>query len=431
MNKKCLWGLILAFLSPIFMLGQNVSIVGKTNVPNALVRLLIYDEMFTRHQTKVAETQSDNEGRFVIKTGLKEVTPAQIAIGLDRVDVILAPNGNYDFEITIPQKTSDKSYFEKESPGLKINKINDGGLYSNYLLAESIIDDFLYENFNLIYRNGRVDLLDTLDYQLNKALKGSKNDYVNDYVKYRLASIEMALNNKKAIAKYLDNQQVLYNQEIYATMLTESLKTIAKDSDFLSRNWQIAEIVQMLNLRNSFYGNPNSKNNIVASLEKLKESSKSAKNQLVATNVIKQISELSYDSDAPAFSLNDKNGNVVKLSDYQEDMVLIQFVDQLTPLAEKELMTLNALHKQWNDTIQLVTIATKESFEEYSQLFDNQGYNWCLLNLESNILLLEDYHVKTYPAYIILKKKNRVGMAPAPSPYHYLDKQVRRISKYL
>ena len=89
------------------------------------------------------------------------------------------------------------------------------------------------------------------------------------------------------------------------------------------------------------------------------------------------------------------------------------------------------LHKQWNDTIKLVTIATKETFDDYVQLFDNQHYDWQLLNLDNNILLLEAYHVKTYPAYVILKSKNRIGMAPAPSPNHYLDAQVRRISKYL
>ena len=67
MRNKRLFGLILAFLCPIFMLGQNVTIVGKTNVPDALVRLMAYDEMFTCEQTKIAETHSDKEGKFTLK----------------------------------------------------------------------------------------------------------------------------------------------------------------------------------------------------------------------------------------------------------------------------------------------------------------------------------------------------------------------------
>ena len=46
MRNKRLYGLILAFLCPVIMLGQNVTIVGKTNVPDALVRLMAYDEIY-------------------------------------------------------------------------------------------------------------------------------------------------------------------------------------------------------------------------------------------------------------------------------------------------------------------------------------------------------------------------------------------------
>ena len=112
-------------------------------------------------------------------------------------------------------------------------------------------------------------------------------------------------------------------------------------------------------------------------------------------------------------------------------VVHLQFVDRFSQVNEREFLMLKDLQKQWNDTIQVVTIATKEVFEDYVQLFDKQGFKWQLLNLGDNILLLEDYHVKTYPAYVILKRKNSVGMAPAPSPDHYLDFHVRRISKYL
>ena len=53
MKNKRLIGLILALLCPLFMLGQNVIITGQVNKPNALVRLLTYDEMVTYEQTKV------------------------------------------------------------------------------------------------------------------------------------------------------------------------------------------------------------------------------------------------------------------------------------------------------------------------------------------------------------------------------------------
>lgn len=430
MRNKRLLGLILAFLCPFFMLGQNVSIVGKTDIPNALVRLLAYDEMVTCEQTKIAETQSDKDGRFTLKAEIKEITPAQIAVNLERVDLILSPDGKYDLEITIPQQ-NESSYFEKEQPVLKINTIDDGGFYSQYIATQTLIDDFLFENFDKIYRGRKTSLLDTLDNQIVRNIGEIKNDYINDFIKYRKASVMMTVNAKKTLTDYYDNQKVLYSQAVYMEVLAELFKSSVRNDDFLSRNPQLAEVVEMMNLRKSFYANQQNKNQILSSLETIEKTSKYQKNKVVAKNMAKQMEDLSYDSKAPGFSLKDKTGKLVKLSDYQDDMVLLQFVDSYSPLNEHEFAILNELQKQWNDTIQVVTIATKNSFDDYVQLFDNQGYKWQLLNLGDNILLLEDYHVMLYPAYVILKRKNRIGMAPAPSPDHNLDKHVRRIYKYL
>ena len=430
MKNKGLICLILALLCPVFMLGQNVSIVGKTNIPNALVRLLTYDEMFTREQTKLAETQSDKDGKFTLRTDIKEIKPAQIAINLERVDIILKPNGNYDFEIIIPEK-GEGSYFEKEQPVLKINSIDDDGFYSQYIAVQSFVDDFLYDNFDKIFRGRKTSLLDTLDNQLVRNAGKIENDYIKDFVKYRKASVLMTINTKKTISEYFDNQNVLYSQAAYMDVFFELFKGNVMPTDFLSRNPQLAELIQMQSLRKSYYANSKDKNTIFNELKTIENSSKYQKNKVVAKNVAKQLNELAYDSKAPSFSLKDKNGNTIKLSDYQNDMVLLQFVDTYSPLMEHEFSTLKDLQKQWNDTIQVVTIATKESFESYIQLFEKQGFEWQLLNLGDNILLLEDYHVKTYPAYGILKSRGRIGMTPAPSPDRFLDKQVRRISKHL
>lgn len=456
MKNKSVLLLLLALLCPVLMLGQNISVTGKTNRPNALVRLLTYDEMLTCHQTKVAETQSDKDGKFTLKAEIKEITPAQIAINLDRVDIILSPNGKYDLEILIPERNDDESYFEKQLPTIKINSVDDGCLYSQCVAAERLIDNFIYENFNNIYRFGQISLLDTLDNQLHRSLGEIKSNYVKNLIKYRTAAVEMAVNNEKTIKKYFDNQEVQYSLPAYMDVFIElfngylnmryfnssSLRnefysgydkfmTYLKKNDFLSRNQQLGEIIVMIELRRFYYENKFDKNTILDYIEKIKINSKYLKNKLIAQNLLTQMTDLSYYSQAPSFSLKDKNGNVVKLSDYQDDMVLLQFVDRYSQINEHEFLTLKELQKQWNDTIKVVTIATKEVFDDYVQIFDKQGFKWQLLNLGDNILLLEDYHVKTYPAYVILKRKNRVGMAPAPSPDHYLDYHVRRISKYL
>lgn len=422
--------LILMSILPLLASGQFVSIEGKTNVTDALIRLFTYDEMLTCEQTKVAEAQSDKNGNFKLEANIAEITPAQIAINLTRVDIVLCPGGTYNLEITVPNRNIG-SYFEQEMPLMKINSADDGGFYSQFVATQYFIDDFIHENFNSIYRGRKTFLMDTLDNQLIRNFGVIENKYIKDLIKYRKASLLMSVNAKKTMSEYFDNQEVMYMQRAYMDALSDLRNTIGSDDDFLSRNWQIAELIMMMNLNRSFYANAMNQSQILNSLAKIEKSSESRKNRKVASNIIKQLKELAYDSDAPAFSLKNKQGEMIQIADYQNDMVLIQFVDGITPLIENEFASLNSLHEQWRDTIQIVTIVTKESFDDYTQLFDKQGYDWQLLNLGDNILLLEAYHVRICPAYIILKRNNRIGMAPAPSPFHYLDVQVRRISKYL
>ncbi|MBO5854421.1 MAG: hypothetical protein J6Q61_06770, partial [Bacteroidales bacterium] len=44
---------------------QNVKITGKVNEPDALIRLLTYNDMLTYEQTLVFETKSDADGNFL------------------------------------------------------------------------------------------------------------------------------------------------------------------------------------------------------------------------------------------------------------------------------------------------------------------------------------------------------------------------------
>ena len=139
---------------------------------------------------------------------------------------------------------------------------------------------------------------------------------------------------------------------------------------------------------------------------------------------------MSFNADAPAFSLQNKDGKTVKSSDFKDNMVLLQFVNQVSAMTDHQFNTLKDFSQQWNDTIQIVTIATKECFDDFRQIFDNKGYKWDLLNLGNDILLLEEYQIRTFPDYIILGKNNKIGMAPAPSPDQHLDLHVRRLYNY-
>ena len=203
-----------------------------------------------------------------------------------------------------------------------------------------------------------------------------------------------------------------------------------KKNGFMAANPQLAELVIMKYLCGIYYENQERKAIATEYLNAMSKSSKYLKNKMVASDVLARLQRLSYDTEAPSFSLENEDGEVVSLSDYQDKMVLLQFVDRVSDMTSRQFEALNVLQHQWGDTIAVVTIATKESFDDFRELFYDKWYEWQLLNLGDDILLWEKYNVRTSPEYVIIKKKGRIGMAPAPAPDHYLDYHVRRISRY-
>lgn len=459
--KKCktIFVLILLLLISNIAVSQNVKIEGKVNKPNALIRLLTYNDMLTYEQTLVYETKSDDEGNFLIEADVDDVTMAQVAVNLERVDLLIKPEASYELEIVIPEQKNDISYFERESPTLKIISISDDELYTQYHVSNMIIDDFLYENFNQIYRNRKLSLLDTLELVIKRNIPEMKSDFVKDNIRYRKAAIQMVVNNdngKKVINQYFNKQDVQYSNpaymnlfhEIFANYLAsrqfspselrymlyqdyDRFMTYFKEKDvFLAENQNLAEIILAYNLKRMFYELQDDRKVILEKLKSIGQNTNNQKNKDIVNDILKQIDRLSFNSEAPAFSLKDRNGNVVKLTDFKENMLLIQFVNKVSAMTDYQFELLKDFSNQWQDTIQIVTIATKESFEDYEKLFDEKNYKWTLLNLENEILLLEKYQIKTYPDYVIIGKNGKIGMSPAPSPEQYLDFHIRRLYKY-
>lgn len=437
---------------------QNVTITGKTNKPNSMVRLLTYNDLLTFETSEAQRTKSDSNGCFTLQTTIDNVSLVQIAVDLERVEVLLSPNASYNLEITIPEQDEGASYFERKMPVLKVNSASDGGLYDKFSMSEQIVNDFIADNFNRIYRNRQISLIDSIDVMIKRYVGDINSDFINGYIQYKKASLTLAAKNdggKYVKKEFFDGKEVLYGQPAYFDLFNEIFsdyisndkynpnellenvalgyngfsKYISSKDEFFRKNEQLSEIVAAWNLRRMYYEFPKNKKMIMNCLAQLEDGSRHIENKIIAHDICLQLKRLSYDSEAPAFSLKDKEGRTVSLSDYKDKTVVVQFVDKVSKMTDFQFDVLNDLHKQWRDEVEVITIATKEGFAAYCKLFSDKGFNWQLLNLGDNFLLLEQYQIKIFPDYVIVKKGSRIGMSPAPAPDQDLDYHVRRINK--
>lgn len=420
--------LLLCLLSPFIVLAQNVTVTGRVNRPDALVRLMVYDDLLNMHETMVAESTADSKGFFILEGQVDQTLPACLYIGLDGVDFVLSPNATYDVMVTVPEVDPSLSYFERPLPSLRVKTATDRGVYRQLVISQEIIDDYVLTCFDELFRRRQYRYLDSIRSTIDAELHVT-DDYVLQCNTYKIASVQMAVNadgGKRVIGEYFDGKPVLYHCEPYMDLFKDLFKNYEVTDEFVSRNPELADLINIYQLRGLYYEDYESRTWVKAQLQSISKKSKSKEIKQLVSSTLNRFDHLASGVAAPDFELPSTEGGVVKLSDYKDSMVLLQFVDGSSRTVDHQFETLADLHRQLRDTVQIITVSTKDQLASHRNRFKEHHYDWPLLNLGNDILLLERYEVRTFPEYILINKGTKIGMAPAPSPDQTLFECVRK-----
>ena len=436
---------------------QNVTITGRSNKTQTLVRLFVYEDLVNETGILLDQSQTDAQGHFILQGMMKQILPARIFVGLESVDLILTPNASYDIEIIVPEKKDDVSYFEKELPTIRVKRATDKGIYRQVIYSEEIVNGYLMEHFNQIYRGRQLRYIDSIQNTILREVPDIKSDYVKNHNRYKIASIKLGISTdggKRVIKDYFDGQPVLYTQSAYIDLFKELFDGYFNSSTYdshllndafmegpvpfrkylntdplMAGNPQLAELITIYNLQKLCYGERYTSRLAKDHLVYIKGQTKYAQHKTIITDFFNRFNRLAPGATATEFTLKDRDGKAISLSDFKDRLVLLQFVDGSSPVSERQFAELRRLHQQWQDTVQIVTIATHDKMELFKKQFDEKRQDWPLLDLGDQILLLEAYNVRTFPEYILITKGIKIGEAPAPSPERYLEERVRKLYK--
>ena len=434
---------------------QNVTITGRSNKTETLMRLFVYEDLLNETGILLDQSQTDIKGHFILEGNVKQILPARIYVGLEYVDIILTPNATYDIEIIVPEKQENVSYFEKELPTIRVKRATDQGIYRQIIYSEEIINGYMIEHFNQIYRGRQLRYIDSIQNAISREVPDIKSDYVKNHNRYKIAAIRLGISTdggKKIIKEYFDGQPVLYTQSAYIDLFKElfdgyfnnaaydnhllndafaegpaAFKKYLDTDPLMAKNPQLAELITIYNLQKLCYSDRYTSRLAKDHLNHIKSQTKYAEHKTIIGDFFTRYGRLAPGTDAPEFTLKDRDGKDVSLSDFKDGLVLLQFVDGMSPVSEHQFAELRSLHYQWQDSVQILTIATHDRMDFFKQQFTEKRQDWPLLDLGDNILLLEAYNVRTFPEYILIRKDNKIGEAPAPSPERYLDERVRKM----
>ena len=420
-----------------------------------MIRLYVYEDLINETGVLLDQGQTDEKGHFILEGNVKQILPARIYVGLEYVDLILSPKATYDIEIIVPEQKENVSYFEKELPTIRVKRASDQGIYRQIVGSEEIINGYLIEHFNQIYRGRQLRYIDSIQNAINRELPDIKSDYVKAHNRYRIAAIRLGISadgGKKIIKDYYDGQPVLYTHSAYMDLFKElfdgyfnsavydthllndafaegpnAFKKYLDNDPLMAKNPRLAELITIYNLQKLCYGDRNTSRLAKDHLNHIKSQTKHTEHKTIIDDFFTKYNRLAPGTDAPEFTLKDSDGKEVSLSDFKNNLVLLQFVDGYSAVSEHQFAELRGLHYQWQDTVQILTIATHDKMDFFKKQFAEKRQDWPLLDLGDNILLLEAYNVRTFPEYILIRKDNKIGEAPAPSPERYLGERVTKM----
>jgi len=120
-----------------------------------------------------------------------------------------------------------------------------------------------------------------------------------------------------------------------------------------------------------------------------------AQNVLFAVNI---------GDEAPPFSLPNDKGKTVSLSDFKGKYLVLDFWGTWCGYCVKDIPTMREYYKKYNDKLEFVSIACRDSEKRWKEAIEKYQMNWVnLLNEDENLPIT--YGIEGYPTKIIINQE--------------------------
>ena len=310
-----------------------------------------------------------------------------------------------------------------------------------------LFNDFAIKEFKKINPRNNKSKIDSLSVILNQVVAIKNSNYIQNYIRYKIAGMELAgriKGNKKLYLEYIYKKPVLYNHVEYMyffnmfyekfffngnhTLKFEDLKRLIEvdknyavllDSlgkDSLVKNEVIRELVFLKGMKELYYLKTIKPENIIDIISRFALRTKFTEHKKISGNLIADFISLQKGSKAPEFKLSDINGKIYTLASFKGKYTYISFFTTWCAGCSYENEAIAELFKKYSDKINFVSIAADKQILNLQYFLNKQKYKWTFLHKGNNVDVLDNYGVKTFPVFILIDPYGNIVSYPALKP---------------
>lgn len=421
--------------------------------PGELVRVKVYTDQFSRLDSTLASAETDAWGNFSLTFPLEKTDYAFLTLGLKEGEFYLEPG--YAYRAFIRSDTVQGSVFDQLPLQFDLKEENRG--------LNSMIEEFNFDYNTFILQHQKQLLRAKPDKLITEFINREKskfsdelheNEYFKNYLTYSFASLEWISKVKSdttILEEYIIGKDVLYENIAYTDLFRDFFKEYFKDlktfdypalvdafnkgslsyidslvqqDKWLAKDGQVRQLAMMQLMARNYYNKDIDHQKILEIFTEIEKSGNNVRNKTIAGNFKRKLLKLGYGTKAPVFALKNEAGKKVSLEDFAGKFVLLDFITSDCRPCLYDMKKLQDIQAQFETKLEVVVIVADRGAVK-TELPVNSGH-FHTLYLGKQLLLLEDYEIRTYPAYIILNPDGTVAMAPAPLPDENLDVFVER-----
>ncbi|MBC7864366.1 MAG: TlpA family protein disulfide reductase [Bacteroidia bacterium] len=432
---------------------QNVVIRGLANMAHKgkIVSVYSFDDFITYTRVKQATDTISQTGSFEL--GFDTDVPTKVEVRIDNLVGNMYVLPKYYYGITYPKADSlydlnpntdylvDLGFIIQDKSDT--NEINSLIIDFNRDYRKFFVQNYQY----FVAKRKFQEKLDSFQLKCNIKYANVKEPFFKGWLNYSFAGINLnTLRNKAWLAnRYLIHKPVLYDDYEYMSFFNsyfnrylQEMATTKKGADIIDvlnenssfqlldqtmkkdpllQNDTLRELVLIKELYAMYFVPDFKRENILQMLEQAGRETQNTRHKIIVDNILKVIYNLSPGSDAPAFTLLNRKGERVSLSDFKGKYVYLNFMASWCVPCLQELKEIADIKKKYGDKVVFISISLDEKEEEFKKFVDkNPKYDWQFLYFGSDKTVKERYNIKAMPTYFFISKEGKLVLSPAKTP---------------